>query len=343
MSEMRSAKETVSSTSSEMKRSQRLNSYALGALCFSISGGFLCWLIVRIDTGKALLLIQDAQWPWLVAAAFATLLVPVCSAWRWLGVLHAQDGARIGFAAALRATMLANVFNVFLPSKSGDMAKALYLRRRCGVSSGVGTVLLERMVDLSVLGLLGAVGFLFGGAVCGLVVGGLLLGTVTLAFLCIAFVPLNRLPLPKRVREAVDAVSIVFQSWMRTPAAVGRTLVGSFGVWTLGGFIVCALASAIHPNVQWGNLLSILPAAVLAGLVPVTISGIGTRDAAFVALLSGTMPLEVATLIGIGYTIFVYWLVALISLPGAMHEVVRFLFPKDDPAAAPLAREAPTA
>ena len=63
-------------------------------------------------------LLVDANWGWLLFAALLTCALPFTSVFRWLGVLRAQD-ATLPFLVALRAVMMANVLNSFLPSKSG--------------------------------------------------------------------------------------------------------------------------------------------------------------------------------------------------------------------------------
>ena len=63
-------------------------------------------------------------------------------------------------------------------------------------------------------------------------------------------------------------------------------------------------------------MYAIFPLCVLAGLVPVTLSGIGTRDAAFVQLMTMYgIAREGATMVALGYTVFAYWILSLISLP----------------------------
>jgi hypothetical protein len=52
--------------------------------------------------------------------------------------------------------MMVNFLNSFLPSKDSDMVKAIYLRKQAALSVGFGTVIIECLVDLTVLGFLGA-------------------------------------------------------------------------------------------------------------------------------------------------------------------------------------------
>ena len=150
---------------------------ALGVLSVLVSAGLIYWLLSRIDMEHTLELLAQANWSWLVLATLLTLALPFTSVFRWLGVLKAQH-IRLPFGMALRAVMMANVLNSFLPSKTGDIAKATYLREHGGLAKGTGTVILERLVDLGVLGALGLLGLLVNGTLWGLVAGGALLGGV---------------------------------------------------------------------------------------------------------------------------------------------------------------------
>ena len=297
---------------------------ALGAVSVAVSVGLLVWLLARVDLRQLGTILETASWGWLVAALVFTLALPFTSVYRWLGVLRAQ-GTRLPFGFALRAVMMANVLNSFLPSKTGDVAKAVYLREHGGVGRGVGTVVLERLVDLGVLGVLGLLGLLVSGTVWGLVAGVGLLGLVGSVFLGVLLLPLGRLPLPDKLKGTALEVRGVFRAWLGHPAAITQTLAGSLLTWSLGGLTVFALASAFRTGLGLGFAYAIVPLAVLAGLVPVTVSGVGTRDAAFVALLSSQMSAEQATLVGIGYTFFGYWLLSLVSFPAVALQIVDFM------------------
>ncbi len=297
---------------------------ALGLVSVLVSAGLIVWLVTRIDAESTLEHLAQADWRWLVLATLLTLALPFTSVFRWLGVLEAQRIA-LPFAVALRAVMMANVLNSFLPSKTGDIAKAAYLREHGGLAKGTGTVILERLVDLGVLGALGLLGLLVSGTLWGLVAGVTLLGGVLAVFLVVLFVPLHKLPLPGKVARIFESLRTVFGSWTRNPAAIAQTLLGSILTWSLGGLTVFALAQAFGTGLGLGFAYAIFPLAILAGLVPVTVSGIGTRDAAFVALLGSQMSPEQATLVGIGYTLFAYWLLSLLSFPAVAWQVMAYL------------------
>ena len=302
-----------------MGQSQR---NALGLLSVATSLGLVFWLLTRINFERTIALLQQADWSWLSFAALVTCLVPIASVYRWRGVLAAQDDVHLSYMIALRAVMMANVLNSFLPSKSGDIAKAAYLRKHGGLSKGLGTVILERLVDLGVLGILGIIGFSASGAPWGLIAGGILLGGVIMAFMLLLLVPVTSW-LPEKTVLVVEEVRLVFSRWVRNPGAIVQTLTGSLVIWSIGGLTVYALARGIGAELALSYTYAIFPLAILAGLIPVTISGIGPRDSAFVLLLSSQLPVEEATLIGIGYTLFAYWFLSLVSFPVVALELNR--------------------
>jgi uncharacterized membrane protein YbhN (UPF0104 family) len=174
------------------------------------------------------------------------------------------------------------------------------------------------------LGILGITGYWMSGVTWGLWTGLILIVGISCVFGFVFLVPFQKLPLPPKILEKLSTLPHVYKSWIQSPRAVLQTVAASFCCWSMAGLIVCCLASALNTGVSWGYAYGIFPMAILAGLVPLTMSGVGTRDSAFVFLLAGRMPLEEATLVGLGYTLFAYWLLSLISLPAVFWEIVAY-------------------
>jgi uncharacterized membrane protein YbhN (UPF0104 family) len=299
--------------------------WVIGLVSVVLSAGLLGWLISRADVTRLGAILAAAAWPVLIPAALAVGLAPFCVALRWLGVLRAQRVIDLTYADALRATMVANLLNCVLPSKGGDLAKVGWVRRQVGVTTAAGTVVLERMVDLVILGALGLTGSLLTGVRWGAVVGGALVATVVATAIAIVAVPVHTAPLPTRVRDAARDVQTVFRRWATEPRAILLTMCGALGAWALTAAAFCLLVESLAAEVGWASTLSAYPVAILAGLVPVSLSGIGTRDAAFVVLLRGQVSEEAALLVGIGYTMLAYWWVALIGSPFVIRRIATYV------------------
>ena len=70
---------------------------------------------------------------------------------------------------------------------------------------------------------------------------------------------------------------------------------------------------SVDAGVSLAKIISYWPASMLTGMLPITISGFGTRDAAFVYLLGESIDntrLFAGTFL---YTVFVYWFLALLA------------------------------
>ena len=311
------------SETSETRNQLSTKRLVIGVVSVAVSAGLVVFLLSRLDLNEVTVLLAEADRRWLVFAALLTFTMPFSAVLRWRGVLRTISTLKLSYSTSLRAVLMANVLNSFLPSKAGDIAKAAYLRRQGGVTQGLGTVLLERLVDLAILGLLALLGALISGVLWGYLAGAMLLGGVAFIFSLVLLVPIEKLPLPAKLKSILSTLRDVFKPWLRNSRAVGQTILGSFLTWSAGGLTVYALAAALPGSVGMGYVYGIFPLAILAGLLPLTVSGIGTRDAAFTALLGSQVGTEEATLIGLGYTLYAYWLLSVVSLPVVLWEMLR--------------------
>ncbi len=305
-------------------RDNRFKKIIVGTLSFIVSAGLAAWLLYRIDLQKAQVVLSNFDRRWLAMAAGCACMIPLSVVAKWKGVLRAQKDIRFGFFPALRAVMAANVLNSFLPAKGGDVAKALFLKKHAGMSKSIATVVVERGVDFFVLGMLGIAGYFVSSSNIGLIAGLLAVGVIFM-FVLAMVLPANRIAiLSDTMASGLKEIQTVFRNWCQSPSAFIQTFGGSICTWTLGALIVCALTRAVHQSVSWGYVYSVFPIAVLFGLIPWTISGIGTRDQAFVMLFAAHMPKEEAVFIAFGYTLCAYWLLSAISLPFVGNELIRY-------------------
>jgi uncharacterized membrane protein YbhN (UPF0104 family) len=311
----------------------------LGVLSVVVSACLVAWLLSRLEWIKVRQLMDRAELKWLIPAFIATCSIPFFCVIRWLGVMRGK-GIRLPFAVALRAVLMANVVNSFVPSKAGDVVKAAYLKKHGGISLGIGTVILERLVDLAVLGSLSVVASLMSGVSWGLIGGVVILVGVIAGMGGAVCLPVAKIPLPEKAKRVTTELTSVFREWIQHPHAIAQTLAGSVLVWSMAGITVCFLVKAFAVPVSWMRAFAVFPLCILAGLVPVTVSGIGTRDAAFAQfLMMYGARVEGATLVGLGYTLCAYWILSLISLPAVLWNLHAIL---KRPDATPDKPESPT-
>jgi len=229
--------------------------------------------------------------PWLVAIAAVAvfpLLAPKARRWQ---IILADFGIALPWRDAFRFYAIGLWAAIVTPGQLGDGLKAWYVQSRGGnLAPALASVIVDRLFD--VLMLLGAasVGVAIYGSVFGaqfVVVGALTL--VTVCGIAVAARPALRrwaatlLPSAARVRIGrlrwVAAVQDAHLSGVSLLRAFGWS-VASFAT-TLARIYLCFRAVDVHLPIM--TFVAVVGLSSLAGLL--SVSGIGTRDWALIALL----------------------------------------------------------
>ena len=101
--------------------------------------------------------------------------------------------------------------------------------------------------------------------------------------------------------------------WQSRERAAGIVVV-SLSMWLLNLIQIWLLILALGAPVRFIDNLALTPLAILAGLVPLTFAGVGTRDAALIVLYQPFMAPSMAAALGILCTLR-YMLPAVVGLP----------------------------
>lgn len=276
----------------------------------------LIFLLWQLDLRQVAQLLRQAN-PWLVALA-VTLTVPLI--WiktvRWEIILRAQGVSYGGWSAFL--AYFGSLFIGFLtPGRLGEFVKAFHVQRECDapLPLAFSSVLADRLFDLIALLAVGAL------AVLSLSVAGrpAVLGLATLAALLI-------LPLLLFLNPSVFGF---FQRWIGRRGALGAWLLGADGWLTemhrslrrltpaslmasvaltmlaYGVFFGQNYLLAVALGLDVGFLTTTYAVALgsLITLLPISISGLGTREAVMIAYL-GTAGVSSEAALGFSLLVF---------------------------------------
>ena len=261
------------------------------------------------DVAQALQTIPFSTW------ALATLLTfsfPIFSALRWHLTLRAI-GYRVSIWRCLTITLGTSPISAIAPSKAGDLLKAISLRKEISILEVSGTVLTERAFDVLLLASLSLIG--------GMVIGNALITRAAAVIIGAGLVGLLTLPLlvasiPKpTVREKLERMIRILKALQAQPMLALGVLALTAVNWLASIAQTHLLLVAVGASTPFVLTISVLPIAIFVGLVPVTIGGMGTRDATLVALLAPTASASQALAVGLLYSFFGYWLLALLGLP----------------------------
>jgi uncharacterized membrane protein YbhN (UPF0104 family) len=245
--------------------------------------------IFKIDLAQTAALITHAD---LFDVSLAVILfVPflAAKAWRWQIILRDLN-VSISFGEAVRLYALGLGAGMMTPGQVGDAVKVAYLRER-GLGRALLSVLLDRLWDVLVLLLLAGSGaFLFWQQLEGewLAIGFLAVGTI--ALLAITTSPRAQLILLKfyfRLRPS-KAGATAFEPVQLGPAQIAR----QFALTLLAtGFVYIRyylVTSALNVHLDPVPFVAAMSLATVAALLPISISGLGARDAALL-LVAGSI------------------------------------------------------
>ncbi len=117
------------------------------------------YILWRVDLKKTWDILKETDL-WQLGLGFLFLYpLVLCKSWRWQYLLKMQNIA-FPLNSAFRGYLASILLGNFTPARAGDFARIFYLKQERSVSFGKGfsSVLVDRLLDLGVLMLLGALG-----------------------------------------------------------------------------------------------------------------------------------------------------------------------------------------
>jgi len=257
--------------------------------------------------GEALL---GADKVWLVVSIAMILPITLLRAVRFLWV--APPGALPGVGEAMRLTLVASALNVFLPAKTGDLVKSYFVASRGHTAPGVAIsiIVYERLCDLFGLITWCLLGLVIGrpevadipawfwwglaafGAFCLLLICSEQAAVIVRSIIARTFTH-RRL---RKIRELADG----WPDLLRVLHGRRRWIIPfSLLLWFAHVFQIWMFTVALSVPVPVEACASLAALALMAGQLPLTFAGLGTRDVALVVLLSPYMAQESAAAMGV--------------------------------------------
>lgn len=261
------------------------------------SAALLGMLAGRLDWASLGRHISALDLRWLAPAVLLSPLCVILLAVRWNLFLRAR-GLRPPFGSLLRLLWTGQFLNTFLPGAvGGDIYKAVVVGRLLphSIWEAGSTVVLDRFCALVALVLLAAVGFGWHGAWLHKVAGDTVslpswLGPVLLFGICAVVaaglwlrgIEQSRVSWARRVGEVIRAVAGGMRDWRTFGGALILSLV--IHLTNFGIFFV--LGRALGLELAFGQVLLVMPAVLLAAMLPISINGHGVRELILVSYFS---------------------------------------------------------
>ena len=229
-------------------------------------------------------------WRWsLVLLAFG--LGHVILAYKWYRLVGTA-GTPFRFGVALRAHMAGLFANVWLPSiVGGDIIRAAWISKNQRVAVPAVTGLLDRALDTLALVILVACGTLLSGNAAGTTAepvlraaGLLLLAGIPLGLLVLHFLRPHHLPAALRTpgKKLLEVTRTLYNTPVPAICSLLLALVVQFAFVALNYF----LGVAVGIEASFAVWLMAWPLAKITALLPVSLGGLGVREAALAMFLA---------------------------------------------------------
>lgn len=274
-----------------MRRASQPNRFWGPLVRIAISLGLLGFVLSRVGWEQTWQALSEARIPYLLAAFAVALLSMIVRAIRWKFLVDAL-GMQFSLARLAQLYFIGAFFSAFLPTEVGGDVMRMYevMRQSERPAAALGTVLVDRATGL--LGLLlmalAALGFSHSlvGREIAVVIVLLTVASWGSAVLLMQRDLLERLGLLRFVRR-VRRLEEVYESVQACGmSAIGRALAVSLVLNTLLIAMNYLIALALGVRIELWYFVLFVPIVSALLMLPISMSGLGLREGAYVYLFA---------------------------------------------------------
>lgn len=276
----------------------KINKIFFLILKITISSVLLYIVLSRTGIEQVSTTLKGMSFTAFVCAVFLFISAQFISTLRWKLLLPLEYDIR----KLVSLYMIGSFFNTVLPGLiGGDAVKAFYLYKATGKGSlSLASVFMDRYIGFAVLMAMGILAFPFGYSYFHGSRVVWLLPLAVIIFITASFFIFG-LRLGKRMRTLSEFYDYFHSYWNNKVVIVKASLI-SIIIQILGISAVYILALGLGQHIPFLACLIFLPIIILFTMLPISISGLGIREGAFVFFFGiiGVKP-EVATAISLSW------------------------------------------
>ena len=254
------------------------------------------YILVKLDILDVINQIRQADLFYLTIAIIFTFLMLVSQTFKWWFLARKQN-IGVGFREAFKINFMSNFYGFVTPSKIGSVIRADYLRKYAKIGKGISNFVLDKVLDLSSLFFMAIIlGFVFKD----------LLGLGSLNYLVVLFAVMiflliffhkkersriilkvvYRKLVPKSMKASAKTTFHSFYEDLPQKRFLLLAFVFNLITWIMIYSITYFVGLSLGIDLSFIYFLAILPLATLVAQIPITISGLGTREITMIGLFS---------------------------------------------------------
>lgn len=272
------------------------------------------------DTQKLRATLEQADWTWFGVAIVLTGANLMMSTVRWRIILSSMN-VKLSTYRALHAILSTWPFALITPSRASDLLRAVVIRDKLPIAEGSSSVVAEKLVDVQSLCILATLGSLWAQQwFLAFLTFCMLVAEWIVALLLLRYhKTIASWPVLNKAEHKIVRLFKAFEALQRRPGHFVLLSCASLFSWLLALGILSMLLLSFGVSFHPMHVVALWPVSIFVGMLPLTVAGVGTRDAAFLALfqLTSASPIDETPVLAatLSYAIITAWLPAVLGLP----------------------------
>jgi len=263
------------------------------------------YILIRLDISRVFNEIVHIKLNYLGFVVFLVFLFLIIQTIKWFVIARVQK-IKVPFAKAFKINIISAFYSFITPSKLGGIIRADYLRKynSGNLGKGVSNFVIDKILDLcSLVFIVIVVLTLFKNV---LPIHYLYYSLMLLVFLLIFILILRdekktkfllgaayKKLVPEKIKEKTrQGLHSFYENMPKKRYFILFFLINLFN-WVYLYTIMFFIGLSLGINVSYFYFLAILPVSTLIGQIPITINGLGTREAVMISLF-GLLHVEAA-------------------------------------------------
>lgn len=256
----------------------------------------LLYVINKIGFLEILNSFSEANWTFVVFALLIYIPMILLQTAKWDFILKKQK-FRFNFNYLLKLQFISSFYEMITPARIGSFIKIMYLQDKIkNLGKAASSVVIDRFIDFLSVAFLAFMGsiLLISNSINTLYMSVIVFITFLLGFIVLTNKRISKifwniaykLLIPKRLKKKALKS---FNDFYKVLPNIGNIIILfllTFVFWLIVYTQAYIFALAFNVKIPYIQFILIFPISVIISLIPITVSGLGMREASLLAILS---------------------------------------------------------
>lgn len=262
----------------------------------------LAFILLSLDLGKVIQVLASINLFFFLIAVSLVIVSVFLKGFKYQAIVKAHN-KKISLIDSTKYFLIGFFLSLVTPGRIGEIARALYVNQKIGsMGKSISTVVFDRALDLGIIILMGFVATLFFYQAMNIEVVPLwLIIVIALVFGLMVFLvskrnivrfllkPVFETLVPEKfkakAKTGFENFYISIGEAIKNRKQLAIALISGLVVWSLSGFLMYFYLLSLNIFVPLYFVFLLFPAMAMVEMLPISFSGLGTREATVIFLL----------------------------------------------------------